>query len=98
MSSLPYQLPKTTQQKVMHLSKITSIPLSLLKGTGEPEIEAISAMILYRHMDRIQRIDAMSSIGSLRNRELMGHILTKTLDTTFVNPQWEYGLYLIKTF
>lgn len=88
MSSLPYQLPKSTQQKIMHLSKITSIPINLLQGGGETEIEAISAMILYRHMDRLQRIEAMTLIKSVSNRALMGHLVTKTLDTTFVNPQW----------
>jgi len=45
-------------------------------------------MILYRHLDRIQRIEAMKLIRSLSSRALMGHIITKTLDTTFINPQW----------
>jgi hypothetical protein len=88
MSSLPYELPKSTAQKISHLSKITSIPMNLLKGAGELELEAIAAMILYRHMDRLQRIEAMGLIRSVNNRALMGHILNKTLDTTFVNPQW----------
>jgi len=88
MSSLPYQLPKSTANKISHLAKITLIPPSLLKGAGEPELEAISAMILYRHMDRLQRVEAMSLIRSVSNRALMGHILSKTLDTTFINPQW----------
>ena len=88
MSALPYQLPKSAMQKILHLSKITSIPMNLLQGAGDAEIEAIAAMILYRHMDRLQRIEAMSVIRSVKNRALMGHILDKTLDTTFVNPQW----------
>ena len=87
MSALPYQLPKSAMQKILHLSKITSIPMNLLQGAGDAEIEAIAAMILYRHMDRLQRIEAMSVIRSVKNRALMGHILDKTLDTTFVNPQ-----------
>ena len=39
-------------------------------------------------MNHLQRMEAMSVIRSIRNRALMGQILTKTLDTTFVNPQW----------
>ena len=44
MSGLPYQLPKSTAQKVTHLSKITSIPMNLLQGAGETEIEAMSVI------------------------------------------------------
>ena len=55
MSSLPYQLPKSTQQKLVLLAKIASIPSHLLKNAGDTEVEAISAMILYRHMDERQR-------------------------------------------
>ncbi|MDP2576048.1 hypothetical protein Q8W40_28015 [Vibrio penaeicida] len=86
--NLPYTLPKNTKEQLKILSKITSIPSNLLVNAGELEVEAISSMVLYRHMNRLQRIEAMRLIRSVPNRALMGKIISKTLDTTYVNPQW----------
>lgn len=85
---LPYSLPKSTDEQLKLLSKITSIPSNLLVNGGHVEVKAISSMILYRHMNRLQRIEAMQLIRSLPNRALEGRLITNVLDTTFVNPQW----------
>ena len=52
-------------------------------------------MILYRHLNRQQRIEAMTTIRFVQNKALMGTLITKTLDTTFVNPQW--GVWSLNT-
>ncbi|MDN3682225.1 hypothetical protein QWZ04_18140 [Vibrio tapetis subsp. quintayensis] len=86
--NLPYTLPRTTNEQLKTLSRITSIPSNLLMNAGHLEVEAISSMVLYRHMNRLQRIEAMRLIRSVPSRALMGKIISKTLDTTYVNPQW----------
>lgn len=88
MNSLPYNLPKNTKSQLEKLASITSIPRNLLVGAGETEVQAIAAMILYRHMDRLQRIEALALIRSISNKALLGAVLEKALDTTFVNSQW----------
>ncbi len=86
--NLPYKLPRNTNEQLKTLSRITSIPSNLLMNAGHLEVEAISSMVLYRHMNRLQRIEAMRLIRSVPSRALMGKIISKTLDTTYVNPQW----------
>jgi len=85
---LPYQMPKSDNEHLLKLAKITGIPANLLVGGGETEIAAISYMILYRHLNQHDRIEAMRIIKSVKNRQLMGHIIDKTLLTTFVTTQW----------
>ncbi|MGF1879288.1 hypothetical protein L4D77_29020 [Photobacterium frigidiphilum] len=85
---LPYRLPKTTREQLTKLAKITSIPNNLLVGAGEKEVEAICYMILYRHLSQHQRIEGMKAIRSVKKRALMGDLIRRTLDTTFINPQW----------
>ncbi len=92
---LPYHLPKTLKSQLQYLARITSLPINLIDNAGQAELEAISVMILYRHLSRQQRIEAMQTIRSVENRALMGSIITKALDTTFVNPQW--GIWSLST-
>ncbi len=87
-SVLPYSLPKDTQSQLKQLSKITSIPQNLLIDAGKIEVEALCYMIIYRHLDRVQRMFAMKTIRSVRKRALMGEIINRVLDTAYVNPQW----------
>ncbi|WP_036799448.1 hypothetical protein [Photobacterium marinum] len=88
IKDLPYRLPKTTQEQLTKLAQITSIPKNLLVGAGEKEVEAICYMILYRHLNQHQRGDGMKAIRSVKKRALVGELINRTLDTTFVNPQW----------
>ena len=87
-NDVPYVLPGSTTQKLNKLRKITSLPLNLLNGAGEKEVEAICYMILFRHLNHVQRGEAMKRFHSLSNRALMGALITRSLDTTFVNAQW----------
>jgi hypothetical protein len=94
-NSVPYTLPRKPKSQLQFLAKVTSIPRNLLTNAGTPEIEALSAMILYRHLNRQQRIEAMTMIRAVQNKALMGTLISKTLDTTFVNPQW--GVWSLNT-
>lgn len=94
-SDLPYYLPTTTAEQLRYLARVLSIPERLIANGGEHELEAMSATILYRHMDARQRYAAMTSIRSLPNRELEGLLVRKALNTTFVNPQW--GVWSLTT-
>jgi hypothetical protein len=87
-SNLPYSLPKDTQSQLKQLREITLIPHNLLVGAGEIEVEALCYMIMYRHLNRVQRMNAMKAIHSVRKKALVGMIITRVLDTTYVNPQW----------
>jgi len=84
---LSYRLPTTTQEQLTKLAQITSIPKNLLVGAGEKEVEAICYMILYRHLSQHQRGEGMKAIRSVNKRALVGELINRTLDTTFVNPQ-----------
>ncbi|MCG3727609.1 hypothetical protein ACXHPE_17480 [Vibrio cincinnatiensis] len=88
VNDLPYQLPRDTTGQLKKLAKITSIPNNLLVGADEVEVEALCYMILYRHLNQNQRYKAMKSIRSVKKQALMGEIINRVLDTTFVNPQW----------
>ncbi|WP_061011151.1 hypothetical protein [Vibrio sp. CUB2] len=88
VNDLPYPLPRDTTGQLKTLAKITSIPNNLLAGAGDAEVEALCYMILYRHLNTNQRYKAMKSIRAVKKRALMGKIIEKTLDTTFVNSQW----------
>ena len=93
--NLPYHIPTSTNEQLKFLAKITDIPANLIQNGGVKEVEAIASVILYRHMNRHQRIEAMTLIRSVSNRALMGTLITKVLDTTYVNPQW--GVWSLST-
>lgn len=86
--NLAYHLPKNTSAQLKKLSQITSIPSNLLINGGQQEVEAICYMILYRHLNHIQRRQAMIAMRSVQNKALVGELIKRTLDTTFVNPKW----------
>jgi len=81
-SDLPYYLPVDPQGQLRELAKILNIPLPLAKAGGPLAADALSATILFRHLNQAQRQEALSS------RELRGRLVTKAVDTTFVNPKW----------
>jgi hypothetical protein len=88
-SKLPYVLPKSLPEQLRLLSKITNIPFPLIKDGGELEIEAISGVILHRHLNRFQKMESLSLIREVgkENRPLEGRLIDLVVDTK-VNPQW----------
>lgn len=88
VSDLPYYLPTDTQGQLRVLAKLLDLPPATVEQSGEAGVEAMTATILYRHLDRRQRIKAMEKIKSLPDRALVSKLVRITLDTAFVNPQW----------
>lgn len=87
-SDLPYHLPTDTKGQLRALAKILEVSPIIADQAGEAEIEAMCAVIMYRHLDRIQRIRAMEKIKSLPNKALVAKLVELTLDTAYLNPQW----------
>ncbi|MFE8073487.1 hypothetical protein QQM79_20730 [Marinobacteraceae bacterium S3BR75-40.1] len=87
-SDLPYFLPKDTQGQLRELAKILNISPALVANSGEKGLEAMTSTILYRHMDQLQRMKAMAAIRSVANPQFEQQLVTRAVDTTFVNPQW----------
>ena len=88
VSDLPYHLPTDTLGQLRVLAKLLGVPPYIAEQSGEAGVEAMTATILYRHLDHRQRIQAMEKIKSLPDRALVSKLVKVTLDTTFVNPQW----------
>ena len=88
-SRLPYVLPKNLPEQLRHLAKITNIPFSFVKDGGQLELEAMSGVILYRHLNRIQKMQSMSLIREVgkKNKPLEGWLVNLIVNTS-VNPQW----------
>ncbi|BFM09612.1 hypothetical protein [Halioxenophilus aromaticivorans] len=86
---LPYvTLSKNTPEQLRLLADILGIPTALVAKGGEAELTAMVATILYRHLDQVDRRQAMEAIRNVPNRALEGRLVTLALDTTFINPQW----------
>jgi len=82
-----YKLPKTSNEKIAILSKILNIPTHLSTGYESAAIDAMCATILYRHLDRLDRIAAMRIIRTIGNPILSERLSQRALDT-LINPQW----------
>lgn len=88
VASLPYNLPNTEQEQLEYLADIVKIPKGLIKNGSQSDINAICATILYRHLDRNQKMDAMAIIKGLKNQSLGTKLVDKVLHTNYINPQW----------
>lgn len=88
IDNLPYNLPNNRKEQLRALSQVVGIPLSFVENGGEKEVDALCGAILYRHLDRHQRIEAMSLIRGLSNRPLMGKLISVALEPTFINKEW----------
>lgn len=86
-SLLPYQLPTSSDSQIAYLANILGLDRHLVVGKGQKEKEAMTAVIMYRHLDRHQKYQAMELIHSIVDRRLVGRLVEKIGDT-HVNPQW----------
>jgi hypothetical protein len=86
-SLLPYQLPVSSESQITYLANILELPQHLVSGKGQKVKEAMAAVIMYRHLDRLQKYQAMELIHSIPDRRLLGKLVEKIGDTQ-VNPQW----------
>lgn len=87
-SDLPYHLPTDALGQLRELAKIIDVPFPLALSGGSLAADAVSATILFRHFDQAQRHEALKLFAELSSRQLRGLLLTRALDTAFVNPKW----------
>lgn len=87
MKKLPYKLPADEKMQVEMLADILRVPRSLIKGDLVKITQAMTGVVLYRHVERKEKQEIMALIHSLQNRALTGALVTKVSDVT-VNPQW----------
>ncbi|CAA0100414.1 Uncharacterised protein [BD1-7 clade bacterium] len=87
VSYLPYNLPANSSAQALRLAEILQIEPAVVAGISEHDVTAISSVILYRHLDRFQKMEVMSQIHAIENRRLAGKLQSKVVDT-LVNPQW----------
>jgi len=91
----PYKLPKNTQKAINYLAKILKLNPSLVKNGDDKLLQALCGTIIYRHLDRLQRIEVMTIIRSLPNRRLGGQLVGRITDVLYVNPRW--GVWSLST-
>ncbi|WP_010324501.1 hypothetical protein [Marinobacterium stanieri] len=115
IKDIPYQVPQDTKGQLAYLASILRIDKGKAIKSGEPGLNAMISVLVYRHLDRNQRITALRSIRKLssipdspelyrlpntltrsESKSLEQALITRTLDTTFVNSQW-WGLWALTT-
>lgn len=88
VKNLPYNIENSVQDQIVFLSGLLGLSKALFRNAGQREVDAMCATILYRHLSRAQRNEAMQIIRSVPNRQLQGKLVDCVLFTTFINPQW----------
>lgn len=84
---LPHVLPSNHQEAANRLALMLKIPLAHVVSADEYMVEAISGVILYRHLDRMEKQDVMRSIYALKSKQLQSFLVIKVTDV-IVNPTW----------
>lgn len=88
LDNLPYNFSSCIHDQLNALADILKIPQHLVQGAGEDEVNAMVATILYRHLDRMERIQAMRDIRAVQSRPLMGKLIDRALQPTHINTSW----------
>ena len=88
IAHLPYQIPTNPIAQSLYLAEILKIDSSLVEHAGADEVDAMAATMLYRHLGRQLKLEAMTMIIKLKNKRLVSMLRTLAVDTTYVNPQW----------
>ncbi|MBR9827041.1 MAG: hypothetical protein GYB41_00070 [Oceanospirillales bacterium] len=65
IKDIPYQVPQDTKGQLAYLASILRIDKSKAISSGEPGLNAMISVLVYRHLDRNQRIVAVRSIRKL---------------------------------
>lgn len=88
VDDLPYYLPRDTDGQLKALAGILEIPYPLVENTGETGLQAMTVTIMFRHLEKRERDAALRVIDQLENRQLIGLLRTKAIDTAYVNKRW----------
>ncbi len=65
LKDIPYQVPKDTKGQLAYLASIFRINKNKAIRSGEPGLNAMISVLVYRHLDINQRIAAWRSIRKL---------------------------------
>lgn len=85
--TLKYDLPRNKEQAAKKLASILNIPAHKVVGDADQIVRAMTGTILYRQLNRLDRISAMSHIRKLSHLPLQNELTTKCLDSG-INHQW----------
>ncbi len=65
IKDIPYQVPQDTKGQLAYLASILRIDRNKAIRSGEPGLNAMISVLVYRHLDRNQRIAALRSVRKL---------------------------------
>ncbi|MBL4606289.1 MAG: hypothetical protein JKY01_00455 [Pseudomonadales bacterium] len=85
VTDLPYTIPSGVREQINQLSRIVGIPPYLMQGLDGVNI--LCGVIVYRHLDRLQKYQVMQLIHATKNPQVIGALSVKVTDV-IVNPNW----------
>ena len=87
VNNTPYQLPTSSEERIRSLANIIGIEGNGLANGGFRIEEILCGVILYRHLDRSEKLEIMSSIYELEDKRIASKLVEKVTDV-IVNPSW----------
>ncbi|WP_394201588.1 hypothetical protein [Shewanella waksmanii] len=82
-----YSLPSNPSEAMMQLAKVLKTPFHKLVGNKEKIVLTMSGVILYRHLNRLDKLLVMKMIHELSHPPLRNELIIKCLDP-LINPPW----------
>lgn len=82
-----YGIVDGNKAAIKYLGDLLQVRPEILKDAGQHELQAMFLTVMYRHLDRMQKMKAMEFIYSLSNKRLTAHLVMKITDF-MVNPNW----------
>jgi hypothetical protein len=82
-----YSLPNNATEALKSLAEVLKIPTHKLIGDKERIVITMSGVILYRHLNRRDKMSVMQMIQDLSHPPLQNELRVKCLDS-IVNPKW----------
>ena len=86
--NLPYILPKNAQESSVRLATILDIKAAYVANADQALVEMLAGTILYRHLDRLQKMDIMDKIQKSGRYPLAGILTSRVVDVELVNSRW----------
>ena len=78
--SLRYSLPNNATEAMKKLVQVLKVPSHKLVGENDKIVLAMSGVILYRHLDRLDKMSVMKMIEALSYPQLVNELRVKCLD------------------
>jgi hypothetical protein len=84
---LPYEKPVHPQMAVIELSKRIGVPVNYKLINDKEYLKTLSGIILYRHLNSLEKRDVMERIYRLDDRALQANLIGK-ITNVIVQPLW----------